>query len=208
MKKILTHLLIAAGILYGLTTASTATAQTSSDAKKLQTIGENVGKTLEEFAKGVDDAGFSRAKENDIEGLKTLKLNGRLAGQRNCLMLTAANKDGDGRTHHVSLFMQERTKWQDLTEDYNKLRAALTEAFGEPIDKSESFSTTEAPATDEAKMAALRKDLADFTTKYSYKRLTVMLSIVYTADHGAHVGLLFIDSKLSDVIMNAVGGAR
>lgn len=171
----------------------------------LTEIGRGIGQSEALFAKRAKDAGFGRVDTKDDDGLTLIRMSGRLGAQRKCTLLTATNRENGRKILHASLFMPERDSWADLKADYDGLKESLTDAYGTPKDCSES---SPAALADDGKalMAAVKADKADYTTKFEKDGLTIMLSITYTAEHGAHVGVLFIDKAVSENILSSIGG--
>lgn len=171
----------------------------------LTEIGWGIGQSEAFFAKRAKDAGFGRVDTKDDDGLTLIRMSGRLGAQRKCTLLTATNRENGRKILHASLFMPERDSWADLKADYDGLKESLTDAYGTPKDCSES---SPAASADDGKalMAAVKADKADYTTKFEKDGLTIMLSITYTAEHGAHVGVLFIDKAVSENILSSIGG--
>lgn len=169
----------------------------------LTEIGGAIGLSESDFAKRARSAGFGIGDTKDDDGLTLIKMSGRLGSQRKCTLLTATSKENGQKILHASLFLPERDNWADLKADYDGLKASLTDAYGTPKDCSES-----APAGSDSKaiMAAVKADKVDYTTKFEKDGLIIMLSITYTVEHGAHVGILFIDKAVSENILNSIGG--
>lgn len=203
MKRIfLTYFPILAVILIMATilpASAYAQHSTAKEVAALRHIGNGIGKSLEVFTQNAKAAGFTPGKKRTDDGLTTLTMGGRIGDQRRCKLLTAVSTEGDKNVHHAGIFLQKRDKWDDLTEDYNNVRAILTEIYGKATECAETFIGEE-PSDNARRMEALKKDMTDFTTKFDSGDLTIMLSITYTEEQGAHVGLLFIDAKLSEII--------
>lgn len=199
---------IAATVIAILTTSLFAQQTNGQERENAETaalteIGSGIGQSETYFAKRARSAGFGRVETKDDDGLTLIKMSGRLGSQRKCTLLTATNKENGRKILHASLFLPERDNWADIKADYDGLKASLTDAYGTPKDCSES-----APAGSDSKaiMAAVKADKVDYTTKFEKDGLTIMLSITYTAEHGAHVGILFIDKAVSENILNSIGG--
>lgn len=177
----------------------------SAETAALTEIGSGIGQSETDFAKRARSAGFGRVETKDDDGLTLIKMTGRLGSQRKCILLTATNKENGRKILHASLFLPERGSWKDLKADYDGLKESLTYAYGTPKDCSESVPTALGTES-KALMSAIKADKVDYTTKFEKNGLTIMLSITYTAEHGAHVGILFIDKAVSENILSSIGG--
>lgn len=166
----------------------------------LVNIGQGVGGTRADFLKSAKQAGFGDAEIEEDDGLTLITLTGRLGSQRRCKLLSATNQDTGDKIHHASLFLPERSHWQDLKDDYDALKGCLTQAFGAPTESSESVADG-VKADDAQMMKAVKADKVDYTAKFEKGDVTIMLSVTYSDEQGAHVGVLYIDRVLSDSIM-------
>lgn len=206
MKTNLTHL-----IRYVITSLIIAAAAVDSNGQRnaadecatIEKIGGGIGSSLDNFAKVVQSAGFGAKKTKEDDGLTLLDMTGRIGNLRRCKLLTAANNEHGRTVHHAMIFMQERAEWSELKADYDKMKESLRAVYGEPKEIAESFTGKE-PQDDKERMEMIKSDKADFTTKYERGELTVMLSMTYTAEHGAHVGMLFIDKQVSELILGTL----
>lgn len=177
----------------------------SAETAALIEIGSGIGQSETDFAKRARSAGFGRVETKDDDGLTLIKMSGRLGSQRKCTLLTATNKENGRKILHASLFLPERGSWTDLKADYEGLKNSLTDAYGTPKDCSES-APADLGTDSKALMSAVKADKVDYTTKFEKNGLTIMLSVTYTAEHGAHVGILFIDKAVSENILSSIGG--
>ncbi len=175
------------------------------EAGAIKAIGDGIGTSLDDFCKSTRATGFSPAKLAEDDGLTLATLSGKVGKLGKCKVVTAASKETGMRIRHAMVFMHRRDSWKELESDYAKLKGLLTTIYGKPEDSSESFLDEE-PQDDGGKVDLLKKDKADFTTTYAKGSLSVMLSITYTAEHGAHVGILFIDKRVSSAILGPLGG--
>lgn len=175
------------------------------EAAALRTIGDAIGLPQADFIKQAKDAGFAGSKLKDDDGLTLITLSGRLGSQRRCKLLTATGRENGSRILYASIFLPERGKWIDLKSDYDGLKGSLEEVYGAPVETAEAFADGTS-ADDASRMEAVKTDRADFTSKFDKGRLTVMLSITYSEEKGAHVGILFIDSEVSENILGTIGG--
>ncbi len=201
-RTFLTHFAIFVAILISAIaypTTTNAQRTTGKEAAALKQIGDAIGKDLVSFTEAAKVAGFSQSKKQNEDGLTTMLMSGRICDQRRCKLLTAVSTEGDINVHHAGIFLQKRDKWSELTEDYSNVRTLLTEVYGNAKESAETFIGAE-PTDDAGRMEALKSDKTDFTTKFESGNLTIMLSITYSEEQGAHVGILFIDTKLSELI--------
>lgn len=185
-------------------TEADAQKRQSDEVASLKNIAEGVGHTRADFLKSAKAAGFADAKIEQDDGLTLISLSGRLGSQRRCKLLTAENNDTGDKIHHASVFLPERSRWSDLKEDYDALKGCLTQAFGAPEESSE-FVADGVATDDDAMMAAVKNDKTDYTAKFVKGETTIMLSITYTEENGAHVGILYIDKVLSESILSGLG---
>ncbi|MGN0029575.1 MAG: hypothetical protein ACI35Q_07620 [Marinilabiliaceae bacterium] len=177
----------------------------SAETASLTEIGSGIGRSEADFAKRARSAGFGKVETKDDDGLTLIRMSGRLGSQRKCILLTATNKENGRKILHASLFLPERGSWADLKADYEGLKESLTKAYGTPKDCSESVPASLGEDS-KAIMSAVKADKVDYTTKFEKGGLTIMLSITYTAEHGAHAGILFIDKAVSENILSSIGG--
>lgn len=182
-------------------TEAAAQRKQADEVASLRSIGEGVGHTRAAFLKSARQAGFADAKVEEDDGLTLISLSGRLGSQRRCKLLTATNKETGDQIHHASLFMPERSRWADLKEDYDALKKSLTEAYGAPSESAEQVDPSVNVADDAQMTAAVKADKVDYTAKFEKGDVTIMLSITYTDEQGAHVGVLYIDKVLSESIL-------
>lgn len=175
------------------------------EAEALSEIGSGIGQSEADFATLAKRAGFSSIETKEDDGLTLIKMSGRIGSQRRCKLLTATNNENGRKILHASIFLPERSTWAELKADYDWMKDGLTKAYGKPEESSESAATMPDDDDNKAIMSAVKADKVDYTTKFEDGGLTIMLSITYTAEHGAHVGTLFIDKAVSENILNSLG---
>lgn len=206
IEKVVASILISITLSFTCQEVSGQRRQTT-DGTVLKEIGEGIGGSESSFISRAKSAGFGGLTTKEQDGLTIVSLSGKLGAQRRCKLLTATNDENGRRILHAMIFLPERSQWAKLKEDYDWLKQSLTEAFGAPVEQSESVAAGTGD-DDAALMAAVKADKVDYAARFGKGGLTVMLSITYTAEHGAHAGVMFIDKAVSDSILNAIESSK
>ncbi len=178
------------------------------DATVIKAAETSLGQDMDFFVKTARSARFGDKQMTEDDSTVKIRMKGRVAGHSGSYMVTACVKDGGEKIHHVGVFLPEEQNWEGLKKDYDNLKRQLITLYGSPKETSETFIGTE-PASNEGKMAALKCDGTDFTTKFTRGDTTILLSITYAKQYGAHVGMLFIDGQMAeDVAASLNDGLR
>lgn len=178
------------------------------DTPTIKAAETSLGQDIDFFVKTARSARFGDKQETEDDFTVKIRMRGRVAGHNGSYMVTACTKEGEKKIHHIGVFLPEGQNWDGLKKDYDNLKKQLTALYGSPKEISETFIGTE-PATNEGKMAALKCDGTDFTIKFTHGDTTILLSITYAEQYGAHVGMLFIDGQIAeDVAASLNDGLR
>ncbi len=196
--SILTALTVS--VIYG----DRADAQKRADDTAVMKAAEtSLGQNMDFFVNAARSARFGDKTVTEEDGTVKLRMTGKVLGHSKSYMVTACKEDDEKKIHHIGIFLPESQNWADLKGDYDNLKKQLTTLYGSPAETSENFIGTE-PVSNEGKMAALKRDGTDFTTKFTHGGTTILLSITYAEQYGAHVGMLYLDGKMAEDVAESL----
>ncbi len=167
----------------------------------------SLGQGADVFIKAAKSARFGDKQVTEDDGTVKIRMTGRVLRHSKSYMVTAYRKDGDAKIHHIGIFLPEDQNWDELKEDYDNLKKQLSALYGSPAETSESF-IGKTPSSNAEKMAALKSEATDFTTKFTHGSITILLSITYAEQYGAHVGMLYLDGKMAEDVAETLNGTR
>ena len=160
--------------------ASVAFAQ-SSESEHLTFKGVPIDGTLSQYVAKMKAAGFSYLGEEDGTAL----LKGDFAGFKGCTIGVSTLKSVNV-VSQIAVIFPEREDWSILENDYNNLKAMLTEKYGEPAEVVEKFDNKYLADDNRSKMHELTMDRCTWFTIFSTEKGDIQLSLVkYNFGSGA-----------------------
>ena len=155
--------------------------------------------TLKAYTDAMVKAGFHY--ENTQDGIALLT--GDFAGYKNCIVgvSTLSNLD---IVSHIAVLFPDKDTWSAVLNDYETLKAMLTEKYGTPSDSREKFSRYIGDNDNFFIMEALREGKYEWYTIFSTKLGNIELSVVEGFEyHTGKVKLSYYDKANGEKVRNA-----
>ena len=159
--------------------------------------GVPINGTLKEYTNAMVNAGFHYEETKDGVSILT----GDFAGYKGCSIRVSTLKNCDV-VSYITVTFSSSMVWSSVLNDYNTLKAMLTEKYGSPSDTKENLPAVENPDYDNhTVMRELREGKYAWYTSFSSDLGDIVLSIV--DDYGMAVRLRYIDKANSEKVRNA-----
>lgn len=155
--------------------------------------------TLTEYVNKMKAAGFTHLGTEDGIAL----IQGDFAGYKNCTIGVQTLKPRN-LVHEITVVFPSQEKWQNLENDYIKIKEMLTTKYGAPSKSKEEFVKTPVYMDldkDDDKMAELRDDRCEYYSVFTLENGRISLQLRYTGyPYFAHIQLWYTDKANESVI--------
>jgi hypothetical protein len=146
---------------------------------------------LSAFVLQMEKAGFSQIDSEDGYSL----LRGDFGTYKNCdVAVETTKKDVVSK---IAVIFPVCDTWSCLSSNYFSMKEKLTQEYGRPSDYVEKFKGG-APADDNSKMEAVKKNGSDYYTTYETPKGTIQLSIEHDSSLRCFVQLAYYDKINSE----------
>ncbi|MBR4512800.1 MAG: hypothetical protein IKO59_08455 [Bacteroidales bacterium] len=129
--------------------------------------------TLQSYTNAMKQAGFNYKGSQDGVSI----LSGDFAGYKGCIIGVSTLKNCDV-VCRISVLFPERETWSSLLNDYETLKAMLTEKYGKPSDSQEKFTGYVGDYDNSLVMHALKEDEYVWYTTFTTELGDIELSII------------------------------
>lgn len=159
--------------------------------------GVPINGTLQEYTNAMVKAGFHC--EGTYDGVSVLS--GDFAGYKGCSVRVSTLKNCDV-VSFITVTFRSSMVWSSVLDDYNTLKAMLTEKYGKPSDTKENLPAVEDSDYDNhLVMRELREGKYSWYTTFSSELGDIVLSIV--DNYGMSVRLSYYDKANSEKVRSA-----
>ena len=144
--------------------------------------------TLNEFVTNMKAQGFIA----NVDRGRKATLYGDFAGYKDCkiYVYTLQNKD---LVSTIGVQFPECSTWSALEGNYLKLKAMLTQKYGNPAEVVEEFSESYYLKDDRTKLLGLKSDKCNYSATYKTDKGHLVLKIMRDDYSDAHVILSYYD---------------
>lgn len=118
---------------------------------------------------------------------KVAVFSGEFEGYKECLISLHAIED-QGLVNRIIVSLPFRQSWPELLDDYTKLKAALSQKYGEPEFSREQFRDDLQPTTDEERFELTKNKKNNYATNFKLPEGDVSVAIIAT-DKGCCVAV-------------------
>ena len=154
---------------------SVASDITPKEKKHLKFAGIPIDGSLKDFGAQMTEKKFVLLYEDD----DLLIFDGKKAGMKGCLVYAYAHPTSR-QTYMVGINIGAEDKWDKLKYNYLRLKAKMTDMFGEPILCTEVFHTTESPRGQQEAMECVRQGKAEFVSGFKTSTGLISVQIVHS----------------------------